>query len=283
MEQYKIGEVEMRFAEIIWRLEPVSLEELAEAVQTEFGWKRSETERMVEQLCGKGIFVMEMDLVKARVSRSEFRQEKPEEEWSGSLAGRAGKSFKKSSGGFRHSFWAPIAFEEGDAASRIKNIMKYRKMFAVFAICAVLVCILGGALFLMKVGGSRQEVVKETGEKDGQEQYSDFIAKIQSGILDNFRTVSTEELGISPYFMDYDKKMLTLGYCFLDLDSDGLCELIIGEYKEDKSQDEVNRIFGIYKLQDKEVVQVVYVSDEDSYRENYYLCDNGCIVKDGLG
>ncbi len=151
MGQYKIGEVEMKFAEIIWRLEPVPLVELAEAVRREFGWKKSETERMVSQLCGKGIFVMEKDLVKAKVSQSAFRQTNSEEEKSESSAGRAGKR-KKSSGGFLHSFWAPIAFEEGDAVSRIKNIMKYRKTFVVLAVCAVLVCILGGALFLMKAG-----------------------------------------------------------------------------------------------------------------------------------
>ncbi len=172
--------------------------------------------------------------------------------------------------------------------------MGRKKIFAVFAVCAVLVCILAGVLFIAKVERGEVEVagpkvnignvgkviserfLADKGWITGKEQYLEFIAAVQAGIRDNFQTVSTEDLGICSYFMDYDKAISTLGYEFLDLDSDGVYELVIGVNDEYKGLGEVNRIFGIYRLKDGEVVPVAYVSDGESY----YLCDNGYIAEE---
>lgn len=117
MEQYKIGEVQMRFLEIIWQLEPVSLEAITEAARMEFGWKRTETEHMFETLRKKGIFVVEEGMVRAKISQSGFLKIEEEEKKGEALAKNSKRGMQSA---FRHSFWAPIAFEEGNIGSRIK-------------------------------------------------------------------------------------------------------------------------------------------------------------------
>ncbi len=39
MAEYKLGEIEMRFAEIIWKNEPVSSGELVRLCEKELNWK----------------------------------------------------------------------------------------------------------------------------------------------------------------------------------------------------------------------------------------------------
>ncbi len=43
MEQYKLGEMEQKFADIIWANEPVSSRRLTELCEKEFDWKRTTT------------------------------------------------------------------------------------------------------------------------------------------------------------------------------------------------------------------------------------------------
>ena len=43
MAEYKLGEVEMKFAEIIWNNEPLNSGELAKLCEKELSWKKSTT------------------------------------------------------------------------------------------------------------------------------------------------------------------------------------------------------------------------------------------------
>ena len=56
MEDYKLGPMETRFAELIWCHAPVSSGELVKICQKELEWKKSTTYTMLRRLCQRGIF-----------------------------------------------------------------------------------------------------------------------------------------------------------------------------------------------------------------------------------
>lgn len=73
MEQYKLGEMEQKFADLIWEHEPVGSGELAKLCEKEFGWKRTTTYTMLKRLCERKIFVNESSVVAARMTKEEFQ------------------------------------------------------------------------------------------------------------------------------------------------------------------------------------------------------------------
>lgn len=89
MEEYKLGIMEMRFAQLIWDNEPVSSGELVKLCEAEFEWKKSTTYTMLRRLCQREIFRNEDGVVTSLMSRQEFdalQSEKfVEEKFSGSL------------------------------------------------------------------------------------------------------------------------------------------------------------------------------------------------------
>lgn len=89
MEEYKLGIMEMRFAQLIWEHEPVSSGELVKLCEKEFEWKKSTTYTMLRRLCQREIFRNEDGMVTSLMSREEFdalQSEKfVEEKFSGSL------------------------------------------------------------------------------------------------------------------------------------------------------------------------------------------------------
>lgn len=91
METYKLGEMEQRFAELIWKRAPVRTRELVEACARDFGWKRTTTYTMLKRLCERGIFALEEGCVTARMTREEFQAAQGEqflsENFGGSLPG----------------------------------------------------------------------------------------------------------------------------------------------------------------------------------------------------
>jgi predicted transcriptional regulator len=56
MAEYKLGEIESRFAEIIWTYEPLSSGELARMAEAELGWKESTSYTILKRLCQRGLF-----------------------------------------------------------------------------------------------------------------------------------------------------------------------------------------------------------------------------------
>ena len=69
---YELGEVQARFAEIIWANEPVASGDLVRICEKQLGWKKSTTYTVLRKLCEKGLFVNEDGVVRARMSRDEF-------------------------------------------------------------------------------------------------------------------------------------------------------------------------------------------------------------------
>lgn len=72
MEQYRLGEMEQKFADLIWENSPVSSGELAKIAEAEFGWKRTTTYTMLKRLCDRQIFANEKGTVGILMTKEEF-------------------------------------------------------------------------------------------------------------------------------------------------------------------------------------------------------------------
>ncbi len=72
MIEYKLGEIEMQFADIIWQNEPLSSRELTVLAEKELSWNRSTTYTILRKLCTKGVFRNEKAQVTSLVSKAEY-------------------------------------------------------------------------------------------------------------------------------------------------------------------------------------------------------------------
>ncbi len=72
MEEMKLGVVEARFADIIWKNEPLSSGELVKLCASELGWKKSTTYTVLKKLCERGIFKNENGAVSSLISKEDF-------------------------------------------------------------------------------------------------------------------------------------------------------------------------------------------------------------------
>ena len=72
MNDYQMGAVESKFADIIWENEPISSAELSKRSEELFKWKKSTTYTVLKRLCDKGIFQNNKGTVTSLISRQEF-------------------------------------------------------------------------------------------------------------------------------------------------------------------------------------------------------------------
>ena len=72
MNDYQMGVVESRFAEIIWQNEPISSSSLTKLSEEKLGWKKSTTYTVLKRLCKKGIFENNKGEVTSLISKEEF-------------------------------------------------------------------------------------------------------------------------------------------------------------------------------------------------------------------
>ena len=91
MIEYKLGEVEMKFADIIWENEPLSSGQLVKLCEDKLQWKKSTTYTILRRVCERGLFKNEEGMVSSNVSKQEFLSNKTEqfieETFQGSLPG----------------------------------------------------------------------------------------------------------------------------------------------------------------------------------------------------
>lgn len=89
MDDWKLGVVESRFAQLIWANAPIRSGDLVKLCGKELGWKKSTTYTVLKKLCDKGIFHNENGLVTVLLSQQQVlsRQSRQfvEETFSGSL------------------------------------------------------------------------------------------------------------------------------------------------------------------------------------------------------
>lgn len=72
MPEYKLGEIEARFADLIWQNAPLTSGELVKLAEKELNWKKSTTYTVLRRLCERGIFINENGTVSAVVGREDF-------------------------------------------------------------------------------------------------------------------------------------------------------------------------------------------------------------------
>jgi len=79
MEDIRLGEVESRFADIIWENAPLSSGRLVAICSERLGWKKSTTYTVLKKLCERGLFKNEGGEVCVLISREEYYSRKSEQ------------------------------------------------------------------------------------------------------------------------------------------------------------------------------------------------------------
>lgn len=89
MDDFRLGVVETRFAELIWENEPISSGDLVKLCAKELEWKKSTTYTVLKKLCDKGLFQNSSGTVTSILSQREFQSRQSrrfvEDTFSGSL------------------------------------------------------------------------------------------------------------------------------------------------------------------------------------------------------
>lgn len=67
-----LGDVEAKFADIVWKAAPMQTAELVEICARELGWKRTTTYTVLKKFCNKNVFSVEQGRISVLVSREEF-------------------------------------------------------------------------------------------------------------------------------------------------------------------------------------------------------------------
>ncbi len=73
---YNLGEIEEKFANIIWENEPIASGKLVILCKDLLSWKKSTTYTMLKRLCDKEIFANENGEVYAKMTKDEFISKK---------------------------------------------------------------------------------------------------------------------------------------------------------------------------------------------------------------
>ena len=89
MDEARLGAVEARFADLIWRNAPIGSGELVKLCAQQLEWKKSTTYTVLKKLCDRGIFQNQDGLVTSVLSQKEFQSRQSrrfvEDTFSGSL------------------------------------------------------------------------------------------------------------------------------------------------------------------------------------------------------
>ncbi|MCQ2540302.1 MAG: BlaI/MecI/CopY family transcriptional regulator [Acetatifactor sp.] len=89
MGDIKLGAVESKFADIIWKNEPMTSRQLVEMAKQELDWNKSTTYTILRRLCERGIFTNENGVVSSVLKKGEFyamqSEQFVEDTFSGSL------------------------------------------------------------------------------------------------------------------------------------------------------------------------------------------------------
>lgn len=72
MNDYKLAQGEAKFADLIWRHEPIGSGKLVKLCEKELQWKKSTTYTVLKKLCHKGIFKNENAVVSSLIKKDEF-------------------------------------------------------------------------------------------------------------------------------------------------------------------------------------------------------------------
>lgn len=72
MNDFKLAEIEAKFADLIWQNEPIISTKLVKIAERELQWKKSTTYTVLKKLCERGIFKNENAVVTSVFTKEEF-------------------------------------------------------------------------------------------------------------------------------------------------------------------------------------------------------------------
>ena len=75
----EIGEVQERFANLVWDHEPIPSGQLVKLCEQELNWKKPTTYTVLRKLCDKGLLRNEDGLVSAVLTREQFASRRSEQ------------------------------------------------------------------------------------------------------------------------------------------------------------------------------------------------------------
>ena len=117
MEDYRLGAVESRFADLIWANEPLPSRELVQLCQQQLNWKKPTTYTVLRKLCERGIFRNDGGTVSSVLSREEFYARQSEK--------YVEESFQGSLPAFLAAFTQRKALSEEEVAQLRRMIAEY--------------------------------------------------------------------------------------------------------------------------------------------------------------
>lgn len=115
----ELGEVQARFADIVWAHAPVPSGELVKLCEKELNWKKPTTYTVLRKLCEKGLFENCDGLVKAKITREQFYSSMSEQ--------FVQESFSGSLPAFIAAFTSRKPLSDAEADEIMKMIETYRK------------------------------------------------------------------------------------------------------------------------------------------------------------
>ena len=118
-QQMELGEVQERFAKLVWANAPIPSGELVKLCEKELNWKKPTTYTVLRKLCERGLFENDNGVVKTRVSREAFYAARSEQ--------FVDSTFNGSLPAFLTAFTARKGLSDEEADEIVRMIEAYRK------------------------------------------------------------------------------------------------------------------------------------------------------------
>lgn len=191
--------------------------------------------------------------------------------------------------------------------NRIKDILGSKKIICMVTICTVFLCVLIVTIFLINqkqdkngketeiaeeektekvTTSSRKEMASSSKKKElgPWTDYNAFIEEVKAWLEDDSMAITTKDLDVSPMLGVMKVKENAYGYVpgyyLMDLDSDGIGELLFG-YRDMGSSE--CGILDIYTMKDGLVSHVAGVENmldlEVLFHDGFHLFENGNIKR----
>ena len=118
-QQIELGEVQERFAKLVWANAPIPSGELVKLCEKELNWKKPTTYTVLRKLCERGLFENDNGVVKTRISREAFYAARSEQ--------FVDSTFNGSLPAFLTAFTARKGLSDEEADEIVRMIEAYRK------------------------------------------------------------------------------------------------------------------------------------------------------------
>ena len=119
MDQMELGEVQERFAKLVWANAPIPSGELVKLCEKELNWKKPTTYTVLRKLCERGLFENVNGVVETRISQEAFYSARSEQ--------FVDSTFNGSLPAFLAAFTARKGLSDKEADEIMQMIEAYRK------------------------------------------------------------------------------------------------------------------------------------------------------------